>query len=95
MPAIKTKSVNSAITATVTRKGVIRVGAQRDGITVTSVDDVPRDPSCCTFSYSVLLPVRSCSTMPRALLATVEYPLDGPARASFRTRDGKASSSSL
>ncbi|KAN0098107.1 6-O-methylguanine DNA methyltransferase, DNA binding domain containing protein [Tylopilus felleus] len=67
MPAIKTKSVNSAITATVTRKGVIRVGAQRDGITVTSVDDVPRDPSC----------------------STVEYPLDGPARASFRTRDGK------
>ena len=55
---------------------------------------LPLSTTCCMISHCVS-PPRHCSSAhgntQLALQGMVEYPLDGPARAAFRTRDGKVS----
>ena len=89
MPAIKAKPYSlTPVVAT----GKKRVKAQRDEIVATPVYDLPCDLSLCA-SWSVT--TRSCLTRRSHFLGAVEYPMDGQARAAFRTQDGKASSSSF
>lgn len=80
MPAIKAKSDSSK-----THKGDKCTGAQRDGIVAIPVDDLQDDSFFCTPQDHVIY-----AHSWHALAGAVEYPLDGPARAAFRTRDGKA-----